>query len=160
MPLESSENCEWTQLDCFKVFLSSFCHLQSGSGKKRDTRSLCDASLAEQLQDSQDRWPIRIGWLKRELNLMPHFLSEMRQALWLDLSQKDLSPSFFYTSHPVISHIAVSLKPKIISTHISKGTELENPIWNSCDVVCRPDHSIRAVPRVILPGIYFGWVEQ
>lgn len=47
---------------------------------------------------------------------MPHFLSEMRQALWLDLSLKDL----FYSGHVVISHIAVSLNLKIISNTLAK----------------------------------------
>ena len=37
-----------------------------------------------------DRRPIKLGWLKQELNLMPHFLPEMRQALWLDLAKMDL----------------------------------------------------------------------
>ncbi len=60
------------------------------SWKEKKSWSFCEFSVTERLQDPQDRWPIRRGWLKRELNLMPHFLSEMRQALRLDLSQKHL----------------------------------------------------------------------
>lgn len=37
-----------------------------------------------------DRRPIRLGWLKQELNLMPHFLPEMRRALWADLAKMDV----------------------------------------------------------------------
>lgn len=37
-----------------------------------------------------DGRPIRLGWLQQELNLMPHFLPEMRRALWLDLTKMDL----------------------------------------------------------------------
>lgn len=50
---------------------------------------------------------------------MPHFLSEMRQALWLDLSQEgSLS---FYSGHVIMSHIAVSLNLKIISNTLAKA---------------------------------------
>lgn len=58
-------------------------------GKKEKKQRFSDPSL-------QNDWRIPriddpLGWLKQELNLLPHFLSEMRQALWwLDLSQKDL----------------------------------------------------------------------
>lgn len=69
--------------------------------KTREEHDISDPSLTE-LQDSRDRWPIRVGWLKRELNLMPHFLSEMRQALWAwPLPKGSLS---FYSGHRNLTH--------------------------------------------------------
>lgn len=96
---------------------------------KRWEETFRDPPVSKWLQDPKDRWPIRIGWLKQELNLMPHFLPEMRQALWAwPLPRGSLS---VYTAHVVISHIAVSLNPKIISNALVKAKGWKNPIWKS-----------------------------
>lgn len=79
---------EWKAIKIIVDYLSLPLHLQRNTAAEGKAQAFLP--FTERLQDSQDRWPIRLGWLKRELNLMPHFLSEMRQALWLDLSQKDL----------------------------------------------------------------------
>lgn len=105
---------------CEKVDFIVFCfYCHFHHRRSRKEARLCDRSLAERLPDCQDRWPIRLGWLKRELNLNGSFpLRDETSSMAWPLPGGSLS---FSSGHIVISHIAVSLNLKIIRNTLVKA---------------------------------------